>query len=125
MQIEITNKDVVKKWNKHESVWSIELGGIGPGYEQAIQEFTFDILSYLVKKKVDLESLIDGKEFSELYEHISMLIAKDRGLSGAQYGVAKSTAYQFYRYGYSEMMNKAPKDREILVSKANQPKENK
>ena len=38
-------------------------------------------------------------------------------LSGAQAGAIKSTAYQFIAYGYQYMIDKAPKDRIIFISK--------
>ena len=32
-----TVKDLLDTWDSGSTIWSVEMGGIGPGYEQAIQ----------------------------------------------------------------------------------------
>ena len=44
-------KDAVewlRRWDAGEGVWSIEMGGIGPGYEQCIQITAAEILRYMI-----------------------------------------------------------------------------
>jgi len=112
---DITNKEVVKKWKSGDTIWSVELGGLGPGYEQALQNFLFDLFAYLVKSKIPLKSLSNDKKYSKRYEDICDKIAKGRELTGAMVGSARATAYQFYKYGYAERMKTAPDDRMIQV----------
>ena len=113
--LDISNEEVIKQWKNGETIFTVELGGLGPSYEQAIQNFLFDILTYLVEKKIDIKKLSEKDKYSECYEEICSKVANGRDLSGAMYGVAKGTAYQFYKYGYGAMMKKAPKDRLIQV----------
>jgi len=113
--LDIDNKVVVERWKKGETVFTIELGGIGPGYEQALQNFLFDILTYLIEKKIDVEKLTLKKHYTKYYDEICSRVANGRDLSGAMYGAAMVTAFQFYKYGYESMMEKAPKDRLIQV----------
>lgn len=112
---DLSNVEVVKRWKAGKAVFSIELGGLGPGYEQAIQEMLFDVFSHLTEEKIPFASLVDGKKFSDAYGKICDVVAEGKGLSGAQYGAAKGVAYQFHRYGYKEMMEKVPQDGLILV----------
>lgn len=109
-------KEVLEKWDNNEPIQSVEMGGIGPGYEQAIQVGIFELARNLDKSKLDdkktaVEHL--EKELRALYGKIKIL----EGLSGAQAAVIKTVAYQFVKYGYQHMMDKAPKSRVILVSK--------
>lgn len=36
--------DVLAKWDAGEAIWSVQLGGIGPGYEQTIQVLIMELL---------------------------------------------------------------------------------
>jgi hypothetical protein len=112
-------KEAAKRWTNGQSVWSVEMGGIGPGYEQCIQTIIFEALSKWPKETFDLD--VDGKTyptaFNEWFEPIVSDLDKSFGFSGAQVGAAKTVVWQFLKYGYAEMMAKAPKDRKILVSR--------
>lgn len=116
-------KDVSRKWDAGETVWSAELGGLGPGYEQAIQILLFEILHLCANREPFPLSV--GDKFSEEYDSV-VVEAMNRlegkmhltGFTGAQVGAAKMTAYQFMSFGYEEMMSKIPDpDRRILVNK--------
>lgn len=106
------------KWSKGEIVWSAELGGMGPGYEQAIQCLLWEIL---VRWKGDAPEVVKGaKEYPPAYSvFVDTVVSglKDFGFSGAQVGAAKATAFQFMVYGYDHMMAKLPEDRKIMVSR--------
>lgn len=115
-----TWKQAAKLWANGEIVGSAELGGIGPGYEQAIQVLLFEIMCRWEGKVPPP----NGDRFPDSYnDHVDKVVKelKDWGFSGAQVGSAKSTAYQFMYYGYSEMMNKLSEDRHILVSNTMTP----
>ena len=120
--IELSNNEVVQRWKDNEIVFSVSLGGLGPSYEQAIQNFLFDILTYLNDNKVDVKQLEDGNTYSLKYEEICNIVAdtfKHNDLTGAIYSVAKATAYQFHKYGYHHIMKKAPRTRLIQVKRTN------
>lgn len=111
-----TWQEAANKWKSGDSVWSAELGGIGPSYEQAIQVLLWEIL--VRWDGGDLPK--DVRKFPELYsKHVDRIVNElnDFGFSGAQVDAAKATAYQFIAYGYEQMMTKLPDDRWILVSK--------
>lgn len=108
-----TGLEAAKKFLAGETVWSVEMGGLGPGYEQAIQVGIFSLIDgvggNLPEEFEDAKKVLDSK-LHELNEK------KKWGLSGAQAGAMKQVAYQFIKYGYRSMMEKAPKDRKIQVS---------
>lgn len=113
-----TWQQATRKWKAGKTVWSAELGGIGPGYEQCIQILLWEILHTWGRKRLPKD---DGNSFPGVYsKHVDGLanrLSKVYGFSGAQVGAAKTTAYQFMKYGYSEQMAKLPGDRWIQVSR--------
>ena len=117
-----TWQEAAKQWSEGGIVWSAELGGggLGPGYEQAIQILLFEILARWPQDQVLAPA---HSEYPVAYtKHVEAVIgeinASCGGFSDAQVGAAKATAYQFMRYGYRYMMEKLEKDRWIQVCKA-------
>lgn len=90
------------------SVWSIEMGGIGPGYEQAIQDLSIEMLDLLL---LDYKFVNDR----DLQDKVLMKYCEDRGYSGAQWGAARNLAYHLYRKGLATLDEPEIKDRKILV----------
>lgn len=117
-----SNEETVNKWNSGETVYSVSLGGLGPDYEQAIQNLLFEIFSRwdTNKQHIDEEGEFATDDFMDHCETVVADLDKDIGFSGAQVGSAKKTAFQFVTYGYDHMMQKLDKDRIIQVKK---PKE--
>lgn len=115
--------DWLARWDAGKGVWSIEMGGLGPGYEQCIQITAAEVLRYLIENKVDSD--VDYKEgaWAILRDKIdSSLFANPTisglGLSGAQHGAAVSLATKLYRDGPRGVMGVPEiKDRRIQVSK--------
>lgn len=108
--------DLIRKWDEGHA-WSIELGGLGPGYEQCIQIMGFEMLRYLVDNNVvidwdDETSVKTAYEAAE--ESIKPIISK-LGVSGGQFGAARNLAAVFYRNGPIKAMEMAPDDRRIQV----------
>lgn len=114
-----TWKEAAKDWSNGLNVWSAELGGIGPGYEQAIQVLLWEILSQWDKEDLKYDESMKKypEEYSEFVDKVTSDLDKNYGFSGAQVGAAKMTAFQFMVYGYENMMNKLDDNRWILVSK--------
>ena len=106
-----TLKEALQKWNNGETVWSVEMGGLGPGYEQCIQVMIFE----MCKERID--NGVTKDNFDKLVEPVITRLDKQfGGFSGAQVGAAKSVAFKFLTRGYNECLNdEAIKDRKIQV----------
>lgn len=115
MKTDLMIDQVVVLWQTGAIVASIELGGIGPAYEQAIQNFLFKILSYLVEFKISPAGLSDKENYSKTYNEICEKLSSEEDLSGAMFCAAKNLAYQFYVKSYRVVMAECPQDRIIQV----------
>jgi hypothetical protein len=116
--------DWLKRWDGGRSVWTIEMGGLGPGYEQCIHITCAEILRHMLKSKYDCAAWVDGDEAWKrdcaAIERATLdnETVEKLGLSGAQYGAALSIAVQIYRRGPRDVMaDPKVKDRHIQVSK--------
>jgi len=118
MKYKETTKEITEKFKNGENVWTASLGGIGPGYELAIQALLWTLL-----ERWDSETILPDEPekawetFKAFADPIADELNKKHRFSGAQVSSAMGTAFQFIFYGYSEMMNKLDEDRHILVSK--------
>ena len=119
-----TPADWLKAWDNGDIVWTIEMGGLGPGYEQAIQITMFEVLRHLINanyQDADFETDCD----KSAGWHVTRTAIEDKvnpkirglGLSGAQWGAANNLALMIYRSGIKRMDDEAVKDRHIQVSK--------
>ena len=105
-----TIENAVTCWKKKESVWTVEMGGLGCGYEQCIQVIIFEICSNLVGKKFTKE------EYDKLTRPIITELDKQfGGFSVAQVSVAEHIAFSFLTIGYNETIKKYPNNRRIMV----------
>jgi hypothetical protein len=115
-------KEWLRRWDAGESVWSVEMGGLGPSYEQAIQITAAEMIRILIAENFDLtERESYGKEFDALVSKKVFEVpqVKNLGLSGAQFGSATCIADQLYRRTPKvALMDKQVKDRKILVQKS-------
>ena len=123
-----TARDVVEAWDKGESVWSIELGGLGPGYEQAIQVLIIELLRDNLDKDFPADddeagwTAWDAANRKWGDDTVHRIDKTCGGFSGAQVGQAKSFALHLLRKGYGPAMMAIKKkkefdDRQIQVSK--------
>lgn len=115
--------DWLKRWDSGRSCWSIEMGGLGPGYEQCIHITLAEILRHMLVKQYDATAWADeaawksDREAIEAMSHDNATI-KELGLSGAQWGAALHLATKFYMYGPRNIMtDERVKDRHIQVSR--------
>lgn len=117
-----TNEEVLAAWDKGEPVWTIEMGGMGPGYEQCIQIMVFEMLRAMLADPFDWSEERDPKEWRDYVDKIDKTSAVMNAVdklhpSGAQFNAAINLAAIFARNGYVEGMKMAPDDRHIMVSK--------
>lgn len=115
--------DWLRRWDEGKTVWSIEMGGLGPGYEQAIQIAVAEVLRHMLEKKYNHSKWGDGKTWKSDIDQINEImlnnpIVNNLGLSGAQFGAAVSLASHLYRKGPRKLMEDPDlKDRKIQISK--------
>ena len=105
----------VEAWERGQSVWSIEMGGLGPGYEQAIQITAFRIARHLLDASYTEADFAEDK-WPETRERLYAIDVSDLGLSGAQFGAACNLALCVYRRGRDALSEDEVKDRRIQVS---------
>ena len=113
-----TAKEALDMFIEGEVLWAIELGGFGPGYEQAIWDGIFQVIQafheepreFWINEKEEKPRWADG-----LNDRLDEVL-KDEGLSGAQFGAIKQTAWQMINTGWRKMMESAPEDRLIQIS---------
>lgn len=117
-QIAKTANEALKNWDAGEPVFTVSLGGLGPGYEQCIHVGIFGVLrEALALKKgpgfndVDAWQKLLDKFLHKVDREINL------GLSGAQAGAIKSFAYYVLKEGWESALAEVPKDRHIQVSK--------
>jgi hypothetical protein len=124
-EIEMYGSDAVdwlKRWDEGRTVWSIEMGGLGPGYEQCIHITCAEILRVMLEGKFDHSKWSDKDQWKRDRDAISDLVmavpaVKALGLSGAQWGGALNVASNLYMHGPRKLLtDERVKDRHIQVS---------
>lgn len=125
-QIDLYGKDVsdwLERWDAGRIVWTISMGGLGPGYEQCIQIVMAEIIRFMLSKKYDPEAWKDTDTFKRDRKEIEKMsyenkVIVDLGITGAQWGAALNLALNFYKMGPRRVMNDEwIKDRHIQVCK--------
>lgn len=115
--------DWLARWDEGRTVWSIEMGGLGPGYEQCIHITAAEILRHLLEKQYDAEKWEDREQLKRDLDEIEKAgfanpTISALGLSGAQWGAAMSLAMAIYRLGpRATLTEERVKDRLIQVSR--------
>jgi hypothetical protein len=117
-------QELLERWDAGRSIWSLEMGGLGPGYEQALQVAAVEF----AREGHDVPLEGDREEFYKGGWDEVCSRAMDKhdealgGLSGAMYGAAKWLAWQWvHGGGPAELMARAKTQghdsRAIQVSK--------
>lgn len=114
-----TVREALRLWDDGLSVFSVEMGGLGPGYEMAIQGLAFELMRvWQAVSWSDDEAQL--KEVKGMAEPVISECDKKPwgGFSGAQVGAAKSLAANVCRRGYrAALREEVVKDRLIQVCK--------
>lgn len=114
-----TVDQMLEAWDKGETIWSLEMGGIGPGYEQALQIAAVEFS----RAGKDYSPVGDNEKDAEAWrtlcgEVLSRINESLLGLSGAQYDAASWLAWQWcHKGGPRALMDRTKKkgDSERLI----------
>lgn len=110
--------DMLARWDARKSIFTVEMGGLGPGYEQAIQILVMELIRDEGSKPIP-EDEKGWRNWGEATVH--RLDKKCGGFSGAQVGAAKNLAARFIKVGPQETFKSLKRagqgDRMIQVSK--------
>jgi len=113
--------DLIARWDRGDIIHTIEMGGMGPGYEQCIQITMIEILRHFVATKPDAALWQDKDIWAQVRDEADKAVSprvKYIGLSGAQWGAAMSLAAKFYTVGPRAIMaDPQVKDRRIMASR--------
>ena len=115
--------DWLRRWDAGKSVWSIEMGGLGPAYEQCIHITAAEILRHMLAKAYVPELWAEKEKWEHDREEIETMLHENKtitelGLSGAQWGAALNLAAMLFRKGPRMVItDERVKDRHIQVQK--------
>lgn len=113
---------MIEAWDQGDVVWSVEMGGLGPGYEQCIQVCAIEIMRALVAADLEWPDK-DAVLTDELVEEIERLRdeaykrIEGGGMTGAQVGAATNLAIRFVWLGPRLAVEGLDKDRRMMVSR--------
>jgi hypothetical protein len=116
-----TAHEALSLWDAGEAVFTAEMGGIGPGYEQCIQVFAFELIrEFIDEPQLDERMTADADIFKREFESRTDAVMHGltepwTGLTGAQYGAAVNLAFCVLRRGYRAALRELPPDRLIQV----------
>lgn len=122
----MTNEEVLAKWDAGEPVWTCDMGGMGPGYEQCIQLIAFEMFRSMVAEPPENWDDLNGEDGRDAWRAYSdkieatpnvKAVIEKLGPSGAQFGAAMNIASVFASKGYEAGQETIPADRKIQASK--------
>lgn len=108
--IALTAEQQVERWDRGDTCWTLEMGGLGPGYEQCLQIAAMEATRWLVThrpRRASIYWLGEHRDrdqqlgaFEALFGELDApLWSLGLGLSGAQVGAAKRLAVEFWMFG--------------------------
>jgi hypothetical protein len=109
-------REQVARWDAGRLIWTIEMGGFGPGYEQAIQMLAIEITRDYLDAGVppNLSSTPVWRGFGEAA--IARTDESSGGYSGMQVGVAKLLALSWLQRGPEATLKLVGQHRQIQAS---------
>jgi hypothetical protein len=111
-------------WDAGESIFTVEMGGIGPGYEMAIQGLAFELMRVFIAARLPPHG-VELTEFQrdQIQKLIDGVVHRFNsepwgGFSGAQVYAATNIAAAVVRRGYrTALRDDVVKDRLIQVNR--------
>lgn len=113
-----TAQEFVETWDRGDLVTTVELGGLGPGYEQAIQMLAVELVRDNLGKPLPAPESAEADSWGD--DTVRKHDEAAGGFSGAQVGAAKGLAYRILHHGWGatlDSMREHDLDRIITVSK--------
>lgn len=113
-----TAEEALKNWDKGEMVFTVEMGGLGPGYEQAIHLTLFETLRLVLQTDKTIREMT---KLPDVIEAAITQVCKKHGdtiggITGAQAGVVKWLLTRYVNEGWGLTVRRFPQDRRIQVS---------
>jgi hypothetical protein len=95
-------KSMLVEWDSGRIVWTLEMGGMGPGYEQALQICMIEICRAAIKEPRRQDET--DQQYSDRFKVLRDKVVHEidsmcGGFSGAQVGAATQLAYRFVTDG--------------------------
>ena len=110
-----STEDALARWDAGLPVFTVEMGGLGPGYEQAIQTAVlYTVRRYLAMAEPPPD---DADAIGAAVRGFVDEAARELHLSGAQHGAAVSLAWGYITKGWKETLDSVDRDRITQVSK--------
>ena len=106
--------ELIRRWDSGQTIWSVELGGLGPGYEQAIQTLAVELVRDNLGKELPEKLPEDWGDAT-----VSRLNETCGGFSGAQVGQAKWLAYQWLAKGPADLQRRAKEQKADTIQVSN------
>lgn len=106
-----TPAELVAAWDRGEPIPTVEMGGISPGYEQAIQVLVVELLR-------SCKPPLEGQTNTWGDDVVDRIDDACGGFSGAQVLVAKNLAASVFHRGMRAVRDGVSEDRRIMVSNA-------
>lgn len=116
----LTVTDALKLWDAGELLWSIEMGGLGPAYEQAIQVGVIELCRRIYPLPVMEDEKLNEYLDDKVHEVIKASKGGLQGLSGAQASAIKSLSYHLCHRGWRVVLldyRESDKERLTMISK--------
>ena len=116
-----TADDALAAWDAGEPVFTVEMGGLGPSYEQAIHIAAFELIRDRVAwMPAQWPTTQDG--YNAIYNVMDQvlrdnIIVANLGVSGAIASAAKALALRMIKDGWGNCLRKEPRDGIIQVQK--------
>ena len=116
--MEETLREQIEAWDKGDTVWTVEMGGLGPGYEQALQIAAIEMGRVMIPYAPGTNREQNVALFKQVTENANI---KGLGLSGAQHGAAQQIAFNWWTKGPAKFCefykSKSLGDRCVMISK--------
>lgn len=114
-------KELLARWDEGESIWSLTMGGIGPGYEQAIQILAVELTREALLSWYHSPKPTEAEVWAKVEPVVRRIDPLCGGFSGAQVGAARKLSWWWLSKGPAWVQQEAKRrgedDRCILVSR--------
>ena len=115
-----TCEEALAKWDAGEPVFTVEMGGLGPGYEQAIHIVAMEMVRYFttIPELPPVEDETANRMLLHHLRNIAGIVGQEvGGISGGQADSAINLAFVTKRLGWRVAVRKVGPDRMIQVTK--------